>query len=214
MKHSVFFILAIIFMATSCTNTGKNQGTEQKQDSVRVVPQSAKSDKSSPHPLMKIFVNYTKNNPNAFNNSATRDNAATKIQSILFDSIQNNPSLLKTIPFRYEDLMKKGNKYIVKFSLSSFSEKNINYRNNDKYSISFDVFTIADDSFVEVLKDRYFYKFKNFDFKGSVNGKIALPSGRTFSQNSFVLVEKDYNSKYDLNIGGIYLTNVELESWK
>ena len=137
------------------------------------------------NPLTAICAEYLKSNTDALNNNVTRDKAAQELQNIIIDSISKNLSILQSVPFEYFISLPKGNKYLIKFTVSDFNDRNISaVIDGVKYVFGFELFAVVDEKIMSSLKDNKFYRIKSCKFHGSVNNKVALPDGSTFYQNS------------------------------
>ncbi len=213
MRKVLFFIMFICMV--SCNVKNGQPSNESAIDSVPVESSQVVDNKTldiQRHPITSIWMDFIRNNPNSMNNEMTRDKAAKELQKTIIDSINKNNSILYSIPLKYETAMEKGNKYIIKFSLMTYNSLNIDTElESAKYTIAFDLFTIGDEKLMSRLQDNEFYYIKACNFQGSVNNKITLPSGGTFSQSPSISYENSYRVKYGLNLGGLYVKDLELK---
>lgn len=200
---------------SSCQSNIKNNGKQEENN--KTVEEPIKKPAVPKYKLTAIWVNFVKANKNVFNNEITREKAANTFQKAVFDSIKNDLGILTSIPLKYETALKKGSKYIIKFSLTDYNKLNVTHidKNGNKecsYKVAFDLFTIGDDKIIERLKDGEFYYIKSCKFIGSVNNRITLPSGNTFCQNPYFTKENsEFFPKFNLNLGGLYVTDIVLK---
>ncbi len=157
------------------------------------------------HALVEIIDKYRAEHPKLMNNESTRDKGAKELQSIVIEEIKKNPSLLSSIPFQYKDAMKKGSKYIVKFE---FSKYNNTPKLTNEYDLVITCFSYATSSQMENLVDDKLYKIQG-TCKGSVNGKIVLPSGNTFYMNPDIhdFGSDSFGHELTIDLGGLYIAD-------
>lgn len=192
MKYFVsIFLLGLLLF--SCVN---NSNTNEKMDEVSTSPNYA---------VANIVDSIITANPDYLNNDIRRKKVAKEIQTAIITAINKDHSVLTEIPLAFEQMMQKGNKYIVKFELANLGSNST--RISDKYNIYFNVFTeMTEDEASELVQNRKYHL--TFNSIADVSGMLILPSGRTFTDTPDV-----YNTSIDehtsVSPGGFLLTGVK-----
>lgn len=158
-------------------------------------------------PLTKIWIDYANNNKEIFNNEVSRENASILVQDMMLDSIKNNPSLLRDEQIRFEMVYRlSSNKYIAKFHLSD-TRYYCTYSND--FKVTGNIISIVDESYAITLKDNAYYRIRDYKFEGNVNAKnIKLRDGNYLY---YLPAVNEYFSCYSFSLGGIYLSELQLE---
>lgn len=198
-------LIATILLCISCTPNGIKERDERSKSKV------------APARLTAIWMDHAKNNPDIFNNDLSRELAAEKFQKILIDSIHNNPSILYECPVRYMMMYQLSeDEYILKFAAYSLNDANISYKDDDIiYDVPFDLFSIADKETAITLKDSEMYNIVGGDFEGSVNDQHILLRNNTPLEQFPSVSNYTHGSSEErkLNIGGLYISNIEFEEY-
>lgn len=161
-----------------------------------------------------VFANYVITNlvysiitasPDYPNNDIKHKKIAKEIQTTILSDVNNDHSVLTEIPLAFEQMMQKGNKYIVKFKLANLSSNGT--RISDKYDIHFKVFTeMTEDEASELVQNHKYHL--TFNSISDVSGKLVLPSDRTFTDTPNVN-NSSLDDRTSISPGGFLLTGVK-----
>lgn len=165
-------------------------------------------DKVKLHTIDSICVAYVESHLSGFNNEITREKTATELQRIIIDTLTANNSLLFELPLKYESVVDKGNKYIVRFSTG------YRYQWTERRICDIDLwfYSVVDDETINKLKDKETYYLSKAKFMGQVNDRIELPNGDTFDHKPHVaLIESPLDTTYMVGLGGLYVKDIELK---
>lgn len=155
-----------------------------------------------------ICVAYVENHLDGFNNEITREKISQTMQRIVIDTINTNSELLYNLPLKYESVVEKGSKYIVRFSTGYC----YNWTDRKKCDIALWFYSIVGKEVLDNLKDKETYYLRKAKFMGQVNDKIELPNGDTFDHKPHVaLIESPLDTTYMIGLGGLYIKDVELK---
>ena len=201
MKDYLFPLLATIFLSACANNSTPNNETaiNSPEDTVE------QTLVSSNYVIANLVDSIITANPDYLNNDIKRKKVAKEIQTTILSAANNDHSVLTEIPLAFEQMMQKGNKYIVKFELANFGSNGT--RISDKYDIYFNIFTeMTEDEASELVQNHKYHL--TFNSISDVSGKLELPSGRTFTDTPNV-----HNSSLDdrtsISPGGFLLTGVK-----
>ena len=170
--------------------------------------QSESEDKVRLRTIDSICIAYVESHSSGFNNEITREKTATELQRIIIDTLTANTNLLYELPLKYESVVDKGNKYIVRFSTG------YRYQWTERRICDIDLwfYSIVDDEIINRLKDKETYYLAKAIFMGKVDDKIELPDGDTFSHKPHVaLIESPLDTTYMVGLGGLYVKDIELK---
>lgn len=143
-------------------------------------------------------------NADGFNNEVTRKKLATKMSNQLGVALKDSSAYyISEIPVQFTQVMQKGNKYIVKFEYSKYNKTDDIH---PIFNVSFRIFSVVNEDIVQRLVERKFY-YINGTYKGLVENKIELPSGRYFYDRPSL--SSNFGISYDL--GGLYFTNIDVK---
>lgn len=201
MKH-YFFILVLALLLSACVNNSSSQ-TEMATASTEDV--NSESAESSNYVLANIVDSIISANPDYLNNDIKRKKVAKEIQTAFISAVNNNHDVLTEIPLTFEQMMQKGNKYIVKFELANVGSNGT--RISNKYDIYFNVFTeMSEEEASDLIqKHKYHLTFNSFS---DVSGKLVLPSGRTFTDTPNVYMSS-LDDRTSVSPGGFLVTGVK-----
>lgn len=194
MRRNTLIILFGLIVLFACNNVQRQQN--ESEDRVRL------------RTIDSICIVYVENHLDGFNNEITREKTATELQRIIIDTLKTNENLLYELPLKYESVVDKGNKYIVRFSTGyryQWTERRI-------CDIDLWLYSIVDDEIIKRLKDKGTYYLSKVKFMGQVNDKIQLPNGDTFDHNPHVaLIESLLDTTFMIGLGGMYVKDIELK---
>ena len=192
-RNIIIFLLGLIALF-ACNNIKRQQS--ESEDKVRL------------RTIDSICVAYVESHLSGFNNEITREKTATELQRIIIDTLSANTNLIYEFPLKYESVVDKGNKYIVRFSTGyryQWTERRI-------CDISLWLYSVVDDENMNRLKDKETYYLSKAKFMGRVNDKIELPNGDTFDHKPHVaLIESPLDTIYIVGLGGLYVKDIELK---
>lgn len=155
-----------------------------------------------------ICVAYVERNLDGFNNEITREKTSQAMQRIVIDTLSANSELLYDLPLKYESVVEKVDKYIVRFSTGYC----YNWTDRKKCDIDLWFYSIVGNEVMDKLKDKETYYLSKAKFKGQVNDKIELPNGDTFAHKPHVaLIESPLDTTYMIGLGGLYIKDIELK---
>ena len=117
MKDYLFSLLTTIFLSACVNNSTPNNETAI----------------TSPCVIANLVDSIITVNPDYLNNDIKRKKVAKEIQTTILSAVNNEHSVLTEIPLAFEQMMHKGNKYIVKFELANLGSNGT--RISDKYDI-------------------------------------------------------------------------------
>lgn len=195
MKKKILMVVLPIILFVSCdySNTSNTVVYEKKYTSYKILP------------VVSMYLN---DHQETMNNDITKNKAAKELQKAVFDSIRKDSMFLYELPLEYKTALKKGNRYIVLFSLSSVGEKKCE---NGQLSVSFDLYSVVSEDVVTSLKEGEYYNVSG-KFVGSVNNRIILPSGNTIYNNPNI---NDDLGRVHVSLGGLYIEKMRATpSWK
>ena len=194
MRRNTLIILFGLIVLFACNNVQRQQN--ESEDRVRL------------RTIDSICIVYVENHLDGFNNEITREKTATELQRTIIDTLTANTNLLYELPLKYESVVDKGNKYIVRFSTGyryQWTERRI-------CDIDLWIYSIVDDEIINRLKDKETYYLAKAKFMGEVDDKIELPDGDTFSHKPHVaLIESPLDTTYMVGLGGLYVKDIELK---
>ena len=194
MRRNTLIILFGLIVLFACNNVQRQQN--ESEDRVRL------------RTIDSICIVYVENHLDGFNNEITREKTATELQRIIIDTLTANTNLLYELPLKYESVVDKGNKYIVRFSTGyryQWTERRI-------CDIDLWIYSIVYDEIINRLKDKETYYLAKAKFMGEVDDKIELPDGDTFSHKPHVaLIESPLDTTYMVGLGGLYVKDIELK---
>ena len=194
MRRNTLIILFCLIALFACNNVQRQQN--ESEDKVRL------------RTIDSICIVYVENHLDGFNNEITREKTATELQRIIIDTMTANTYLLYELPLKYESVVDKGNKYIVRF-LTGYRYQWTERRICD---IDLWLYSIVDDEIIKRLKDKGTYFLSKVKFMGQVNDKIQLPNSDTFDHNPHVaLIESPLDTTFMIGLGGLYIKDIELK---
>lgn len=192
-RTTIIFLFGLIALF-ACNNIQRQQRDSEDKDRLRTID--------------SICVAYVESHLSGFNNEITREKTATELQRIIIDTLTANSNLLYELPLKYESVVDKGNKYIVRFSTGyryQWTERRI-------CDIDLWIYSIVDDEIINRLKDKETYYLTRAKFMGEVDDKIELPDGDTFSHKPHVaLIESPLDTTYMVGLGGLYVKDIEMK---
>ena len=194
-RNTIIILLFCLIALFACNNVQQQQ--DESEDKVRL------------RTIDSLCVVYVENHLDGFNNEITREKTATELQRIIIDTITANNNLLNELPLKYESVVNKGGKYIVRFSTG------YRYQWTDRRICDIDLwfYSIVDDEIIKRLKDKETYYLTKAEFMGPVNDKIELPNGDTFDHNPHVaLIERPLDTTFMIGLGGLYVNDIELKT--
>lgn len=178
--------ISLVLLFTACANnTGKVQ--EFSEEYAVASTEENNSDDAytkTQFVIANIVDSVLTANPDYKNNDIKEKKVAKEVQSAILAAIKQDHNVLTQIPLSFEMMMQKGNKYIIKFELSTIGNSGTKISN--KYDIYFNVFTeMTEEEAAELVeKQKYHLSFVSIS---DVNNKLVLPSGRTFEDNPRII---------------------------
>ena len=112
---------------------------------------------------------------------------------------------------QFSQMLKKGsNKYIMKFECGKYSTDDKRLKSEkSKTEINYAIFTEVDADFASTLENNALYMLKG-RYKGYVNGKLRLPSGKVFNYNSNCY-KTSSNTYGSVCLGGFLFDNISVK---
>lgn len=199
----IVIIGVIITLGVTYSCDGNQQRTSADSAPVIEETTSLDSKETSKYILANIVDSIMTANPGCTSNDIKKKKVANEIKSTLLDTISKDHNILTQIPLEYVMMMPKGNKYIIKFELSSISNSI-----SDKYDIYFNVFTEMTEEEASKLEDHKKYHL-SFNTIKPGSGNLVLPSGGVLNEEPEVY---KFDSKINVCPGSFYLTGVKLSN--
>jgi len=194
MNRYTIITLFCIFTLFACNDIHRNQIKSEETVKMR--------------PIDSICVAYVESHFNGFNNEITREKTSKAMQQIVIDTLSANSELLYDLPLKYESVVEKGSKYIVRFSTGYC----YHWTDRKKCDIDLWFYSIVGNEVMEKLKDKETYYLSKAKFMGQVNDKIELPNGDTFNHKPHIaLIESPLDTTYMIGLGGLYIKDIELK---
>lgn len=167
MKRIVYYLLFCICL-TSCVQNNK---TSIKQE-IQVEP---------PYKVSQLVDTIFSIYPNVYVNDIQNEKFRQHLYFELNKKLTEDNAYLSEIPLQFSQMMKKGNKYILKFECGEYTTNDKKLKSDvSKTKINFAVFSEVNEELASTLENEAQYILSG-NYKGYVDGKLKLPSGKVFN---------------------------------
>lgn len=175
MKKIIFFTLVSLCLFSCVQNNNPTTSTKNEEKVVEVV---------QPYKVMELVDTIVSIYPNLYVNDVQKERFLSYLYMELDKKLSEDNSFLSEIPLQFSQMLKKGNKYILKFECGKYTtnDTKLNSKTSNT-SINYAIFAEVDEDLASTLENNAIYTL-NGKYKGYVKGKLKLPSGKVFDYPS------------------------------
>ena len=139
-----------------------------------------------PYKAIELVDTLISQYPNLYVNEVVGEKFRKHLYLELDKKLTEDNSFLSEIPVCFSQMLKSdSNKYLLKFECGEYStndERLLSEKSNTR--INFAIFAEVDEDFASTLENNAIYTLSG-TYKGYVDGKLTLPSGRLFDYQSY-----------------------------
>lgn len=193
MNRILIFSICVLSLF-SCTQNNVNQTVSHETNSYKVIE------------LIDSIVSLY---PNLYVNDVHNERFLLFLYMELDKKLTEDNTFLAEVPMCFSQMLKKGDKYILKFECGKYTTNdNKLISQNSDTQISYAIFAEVDADFASTLENESIYTLTG-NYKGYVDGKLELPSGKVFNYERYC---RKYG-KYDpgsVCLGGLLFDDISV----
>lgn len=165
-----------------------------------------------PYKVIELVDTLISQYPNLYVNKVVAERFCKHLYLELDKKLTEDNSFLSEIPMRFMQMLKSdSNKYLLKFECGEYTTDDERLLSEkSKTRINFAIFAKVDEDFASTLENNAIYTLSG-TYKGYVDGKLTLPSGRLFDYPSHCYKSKSGMEEYgNVCLGGFLFDKIKV----